>query len=110
MIWAEINVKETKGTIVKINKTKSWFFEKINKIDKTLARLIRKKERKITSKKMRGYIRQCRNTNIDEWIQKFWYLYTMEYYSAINRNTFGSVLMRWMNLEPIIRVKSERER
>ena len=36
-----------KETIVKMNKTKSWFFEKINKIDKTLARLIRKKERKI---------------------------------------------------------------
>ena len=35
-----------KETIVKINKTKSWFFEKINKIDKTLARLIQKKERK----------------------------------------------------------------
>ena len=34
-----------KGTIVKINKTKSWFFEKINKIDKPLARLIKKKRR-----------------------------------------------------------------
>ena len=33
-IWAEINEKEMKGPIVKINKTKSWFFEKINKIDK----------------------------------------------------------------------------
>ena len=43
----------------------------------------------------------------DEWI-KLWYIYTMEYYSAIKRNTFESVLMRWMNLEPII--QSERER
>ena len=42
-IWAEINEKEMKETIVKINKTKSWFFEKINKIDKHLARLIKKK-------------------------------------------------------------------
>ena len=42
-IWAEINEKEMKETIVKINKTKSWFFEKINKIDKPLARLIKKK-------------------------------------------------------------------
>ena len=33
MIWAEINEKEMKETVVKINKTKSWFFEKINKID-----------------------------------------------------------------------------
>ena len=31
-----------------------------------------------------------------------WYIYTLEYYSAIKRNTFGSVLMRWMNLELII--------
>ena len=42
-IQAEINEKEMKETIVKINKTKSWFFEKINKIDKPLARLIKKK-------------------------------------------------------------------
>ena len=41
-IRAEINEKEMEGTIVKINKTKSWFFEKINKIDKPLARLIKK--------------------------------------------------------------------
>ena len=37
--------KEMKETIVKINKNKSWFFEKINKIDKPLARLIKKKEK-----------------------------------------------------------------
>ena len=50
-IWAEINEKEVKETIVKINKTKSWFFEKINKIDKPLARLI-KKNRGIKSTKL----------------------------------------------------------
>ena len=44
-IQAEINEKEMKETIVKINKTKIWFFEKINKIDKPLARLIKKKRR-----------------------------------------------------------------
>ena len=38
----------------------------------------------------------------DEWIKKLWYIYTMEYYSAIKRNSLESVLMRWMNLEPII--------
>ena len=43
-IRAEINEKKKKETIAKINKTKSWFFEKINKIDKPLARLIRKKK------------------------------------------------------------------
>ena len=43
-VRAEINEIETKKTIVKINKTKSWFFEKINKIDKPLARLIKKEK------------------------------------------------------------------
>ena len=38
----------------------------------------------------------------DEWIRKLWYIYTMEYYSAFKKNTFESVLMRWMKLEPII--------
>ena len=41
-----------KETIVKINKTKNWFFEKINKIDEPLARLIKKKERSIKSTKL----------------------------------------------------------
>ena len=35
----------------------------------------------------------------DEWIKKLWYIYTMEYYSAIRRNALESVLMRWMNLD-----------
>ena len=35
-------------------------------------------------------------------LRKLWYIYTMEYYSGIKKNTFESVLMRWMNLEPII--------
>ena len=46
--------------------------------------------------------KQPRCPSTDEWIRKLWYIYTMEYYSAIKRNTFESVLMRWMNLEPII--------
>ena len=45
-IRSEINEKEIKETIAKINKTKSWFFEKINKIDKPLARLMKKKREK----------------------------------------------------------------
>ena len=49
---AEINEKETKIT-AKINKTKSWFFEKINKIDKPLARLIKKKREKNQINKIR---------------------------------------------------------
>ena len=35
-------------------------------------------------------------------VRKLWYIYTMEYYSAIKKNSFESVLMRWMKLEPII--------
>ena len=43
---------------------------------------------------------RCPST--DEWIKKLWYIYTMEYYSAIKRNALESVLMRWMNTEPIL--------
>ena len=38
----------------------------------------------------------------DEWIKKLWYTFTIKYYSAIKRNAFESVLMRWINLKPII--------
>ena len=53
-IQAEVNEKEKKETIVKINKTKSWFFEMINKIDKPLARLIKKKIEKNQINKIRN--------------------------------------------------------
>ena len=46
--------------------------------------------------------KQPRCPSADEWIRKQWCIYTMEYYSAIKKNTFESVLMRWMKLEPII--------
>ena len=46
----------------------------------------------------------------DEWIKKLWYIYTMEYYSAIKRNAFESVLVRWMNLESIIQREVVRNR
>ena len=51
-----MNEKETKETTAKINKTKSWFFEKINNIDKLLARLIKKRREK-------NQINKIRNTN-----------------------------------------------
>ena len=44
--------------------------------------------------------RRC--PSADEWIRKLLYIYTVEYYSAIKKNTFESVLMRWIKLEPII--------
>ena len=46
--------------------------------------------------------KQPRWPSTDEWIKDLWYIYTMEYYSAIKRNTSESVLMRWMNLELVI--------
>ena len=49
-----------------------------------------------------GTWKQPRRLVTDEWIKKLWYIYTMKYYSTIKRNTFETVLMRWVNLEPII--------
>ena len=46
--------------------------------------------------------KQPRCPSADEWIRKLWYIYTMEYHSAIKKNTFESVLMRWIKLELII--------
>ena len=46
--------------------------------------------------------KQPRCSSADEWIRRLWYIYTMEYYSAIKKNSFESVLRRWIKLEPII--------
>ena len=46
--------------------------------------------------------KQSRCPSAEERMRKLWYICTMEYYSAIKRNTFESVLMRWMRPEPII--------
>ena len=55
--------------------------------------------------------KQLRCPSADEWIRKLWYIYTMEYYSAIKDNTFESFLMRWMRLEPIIQSEvSQKEK
>ena len=55
--------------------------------------------------------KQPRCSSTDEWIKKLWYIHTMEYYSAIKRNVFDSVLIRWMNLEPIIQSEvSQKEK
>ena len=52
--------------------------------------------------------KQPRCPSADEWIRKLWYIYTMEYYSAIKKNVFESVLMRWMKLEPIIQSEERK--
>ena len=52
---------------------------------------------------------RCPLTN--GWIKKLWYIYTMEYYLAIKRNSSESVLMRWLNIEPITQSEvSQKER
>ena len=55
--------------------------------------------------------KQPRCPSADEWIRKLGYIYTMECYSAIKKNAFDSVLMRWMKLEPIMQSEvSQKER
>ena len=55
--------------------------------------------------------KQPRCPSTDEWIKKLWQIHTMEYDSAIKRNTFESVLMKWINLEPIIQSEvSQKEK
>ena len=71
-IRVEVNEKETKETIAKINKTKSWLFEKINKIDKLLARLIKKKKEK-------NQINKVRNENGEITTQKYRHINTKDH-------------------------------
>ena len=55
--------------------------------------------------------KQPRCPSADKWIRNLWYIYTMEYLSAIKKNTFESVLMRWMKLEPSIQSEvSQKEK
>ena len=55
--------------------------------------------------------KQPRCPSAGKWIRKLWYIYTMEYYSAVEKNTFESVLMRWMKLELIIQSEvSQKEK
>ena len=61
-IRAEINAKETKETIPKINKAKNWFFERTNKIGKPLARLIKKQREKIKSIKLEMKMERSQQT------------------------------------------------
>ena len=55
--------------------------------------------------------KQPRCPTADKWVRKLWYINTMEYYSAIKKNVFESVLIRWMKLEPIIQSEvSQKEK
>ena len=78
-IRAKINEKKIKGTIAKINKTKSWFFEKINKIDKPLARLIKKQRDKNQINKIRNENGEITTDNTE--IQRFIRHYYQQLYA-----------------------------
>ena len=53
--------------------------------------------------------KQPKCPSADEWIRQLWYLYTMGYYSAIKKNVFASVVMRWMKQEPIIQSEESQK-
>ena len=53
--------------------------------------------------------KQPRCPSAGKWIRKLWYVYTMEYYSAIKKNTFESVLMRWMNIPSEVSQKEKHQ-
>ena len=80
-IWAEVNEKEMKESLVKINKTKSWFFEKINKIDKPLDSLIKKKR----MNKIRNEKREVTTDNAE--IQRI----TRDYYEQLHGNKMDNL-------------------
>ena len=53
--------------------------------------------------------KQPKFPSIDKWIKKMWYIYTMEYYSAIKRNKIGSLLETWMDLETVMQSEGSQK-
>ena len=88
-IRAEISEKETKETIAKINKTKSWLLEKISKVDKPLARLIKKKKKKNQVNKVKNENGEITTGNTE--IQRI-----RDYYQQLYANKMDNV-KKWTN-------------
>ena len=91
-IRADINEKEMKETIAKINKTKSWFLEKINKIDKPLARLIKKKREKTQIIRIRNEKGEVTTDTAE--IQRIMTDYYKQLYTPIKWTTWK----KWTNI------------
>jgi hypothetical protein len=62
----------------------------------------KKKAAHVIAVLFRNFSPEPRYPSTEEWIQKMWYIYTMEYYSAIKKNEFMKFLAKWMDLEGII--------
>ena len=84
-IRAEINAKETKETVEKINKAKSWFFERLNKIDKALVRLIKKQREKNQINKIRNENGEITTDNAE--IQRI----IRDYYQQLHANKMDNM-------------------
>ena len=94
-IRAEINEIETKKTIAKIKKTKSWFFEKVNKIDKPLVRLIKKKRERTQINKIRNQLQGKNVKNTNTWRLNNTLLNNQEITEEIKEEIFKMPRDKW---------------